>query len=111
MILYEYAMQVDVRCTPAEVDAAVRDRVTKDVTEALKAVCTINNQFIVNPTVWYGVNDNGAVKPRVVNSAGFISKTFENYLKKVKGWDRQKKLEGQTIDAYLELPSPPGFQL
>ncbi len=46
----ERPMQVHVRKTPDEVDAAVVQQVTGDVTAALQAVATSGTQFIVNDT-------------------------------------------------------------
>jgi hypothetical protein len=103
-------MQVQIRQIPDEIDEALRDRITDDVSAALASVCTVGNQFIVNDTIWYGENTKG-VKPRVVNTAGFISQKFEMFLKENRNWRRQKKLEGQTIDAYVELQVQAGYTI
>jgi hypothetical protein len=114
-------MQVDVRCTPGEIEDAIRDRITSDVTDALNSIRTVGNEFVVNDTPWYGPN-GGKVRPRVVNSADFLSRRFTGFLKDHRGWDREKVVgaqgvegeaaaEGQKIDAYIELETSPGFIL
>jgi hypothetical protein len=103
-------MQVQVRAFPDEVDESVLNRITGDVTAALQSVRTAGDQFIVNDTIWYGFNGK-KIMPRVVNTADFISRTFERFLKEQRGWERQKTLEGQTIDAYIELPIGPGYTI
>src|SRR5687768_10866512 len=104
-------MQVQVRKTPLELDAAVVSRVTDDVTAALRAVSTDGQLFVVNPTLWYGRNRQGGVSVQVVNSATYLSKTFQNFLSRDRGWRREKTLSGQTIDAYIALGGSPGSQL
>jgi hypothetical protein len=103
-------MQITARKTPEEVDQTVRDRVYRDVEDALSSVVTSGDRFIVNDTPWYAVS-GGRLKARVTNTAGYISKTFQDFLKQNRGWTAEKKLEGQRIDAYLELDHPAGFTL
>jgi hypothetical protein len=102
-------MKVVIREVPQEIDLTVRDRVTKDVTNALKAVTTVGGKFIVNDTQWFVLMQK-KLKARVMNTAEYISKTFENYLVSNCGWKQQENLEDQCIDAYLELDHPAGYQ-
>ncbi len=104
-------MQVQVRATPSEVDVGVSARVTGDVTAALQAVTTVGSQFVINDTPWLWKNPQGAMRPQVVNSAKYLSVKFQAYLHTQKGWDKEKTLAGQTIDAHIELPCPAGHQL
>jgi hypothetical protein len=101
-------MRITVRRTPDEVNRTVRNRVTRNVKDALNAVVTSGGKFIVNDTPWYAVV-GGKLKARVTNTAGYISKTFQDFLKQQRGWTAEKELEGQTIDAYLVLDHPAGF--
>ncbi len=73
-------MQVQVRRDPKEIDPAVVRQVTSDVTAALQGVATKGTRFVVNDTLWYGLNRKSKVTAQVVNSAGFISKTIQKYL-------------------------------
>jgi hypothetical protein len=104
-------MQVQVRAAPIELNQSIRDRVVADVTESLQSVRTDDERFVVNDTLWYGLNRQGRATLQVVNSAGFISQRFENYLHDVKGWQNQKMIDRQRIDGYIELPCPAGVVL
>lgn len=99
-------MQIQTRRTPPPfaVDDATSKRITNDVSAALQAITTLNDKFIVNDTVWYWVNQQGWVKPTVVNSALYLSETFEAELGR-RGWRRQETLDNQRIDAYRALPA------
>ncbi len=104
-------MLVRQRKQPDEIDPTVVGRVTDDVIAALQGIITASGKFIVNPTLWYGRNRQGKVTVQVVNSATFLSKTFQNFIQVQRGWEKEKVLSGQRIDAYIELPSEPGFNL
>jgi len=104
-------MQVQARKTPADIDPVVAARITADVTAALQSITTVEGRFVVNPTVWFGrKRSSQEVSVQVVNSASFLSKGFQSFLT-TRGWDTEKLLSGQRIDAYVEMPSAPGFQL
>ena len=103
-------MQIHLRKAPREVPDALRDQVTNDVCDALRSVRTVGADFVVNDTIWYGPS-HGEMRARVVNTADFISQTFEAFLRDQRGWTRQKQLEGQKIDAYVELPVEGGCAL
>src|SRR2546421_12544000 len=104
-------MQVGVRKIPDGIEPGIQTRVVGDVTAALQSVTTSGTQFIVNNTIWYGRNRQGKVTVQVVNSAGYISRKFATFLEQQKGWERQKTLAGQTIDAYIEIQSRAGHTL
>jgi len=69
---------------------------------ALNSVTTVGADFIVNPTVWYWRNPSGKIRPTVANSAKYISSKFQSSLKAM-GWEIEKTIRDQTIDAYTEL--------
>lgn len=78
-------------------------KILSDIDHALKAVRTSGNKFIVNDTVWYWKNPTGQVMPTVVNSAKFITSRFQNSLKNERGWETEKRLLEQDVDAYTEI--------
>jgi hypothetical protein len=104
-------MQVQVRATPAEVDASVVARVVKDVTAALQAITTVGRRFIINDTPWFWKNPQGQLRPQVVNSAKYLSKKFQDHLRDHRGWETEKSLSRQDIDSYIELPCAVGYRL
>ena len=87
---------------PSIASAAIDAQVTEAVTSALKAVRTLGDDFIVNDSLWFAVNDCGKVTLCVMNSATFISKKFLDHLVKL-GWTKEKELIEQRIDAHVEL--------
>lgn len=87
---------------PSSVSAAINDQVSNAVTTALQAVRTVDNDFVVNDSLWFAENDRGRVTPCVMNSAAFISKTFLAELEGL-GWTKEKEILEQRIDAYVEL--------
>ena len=104
-------MQVQVRAAPIEINQVIRDRVIEDVTESLQSVTTRGNRFVVNDTLWYGLNRQGKATLQVVNSAGYISQRFEKHLRDARGWKSQEMIDRQRIDGYIALPSRSGFVL
>lgn len=88
-------------------------RIEKDVVFALSNVtANSDTEFIINSSIWYSitVTKKGEKKaqPRVVNSADYISKLFGKNLS-TKGWiagAKEKTLNGQKIDGYIELDTP-----
>lgn len=91
-------MKVEVESYNASITLEIRKKLIEDVTEALQAVQTEGGQFVVNDTLWYWKNPAGAIRPTVVNSASYISKTFQNFLEGI-GWHKEPTLRGQNFDA------------
>ena len=96
-------MKVTALARPSLISAAIEAQVTGAITQALKAVRTTDDDFIVNDLLWFAVNDRGKVTPCAMNSAKFISKKFLDELKTI-GWTKEKSIIAQKIDAYLEIP-------
>jgi hypothetical protein len=102
-------MKIGFRKSPSCVNNKVAARVTADITFSLQSIVNLNNNFVVNNTLWYFRNPKGQACPTVVNSATYISKKFQEALK-TKGWQTEKKLSGQTIDGFIELQCPDNFK-
>jgi hypothetical protein len=79
---------------PKDVERAAE----RELRGALNAIKTEDDRFVVNPTKWYLMDGNQA-KPLVMNRAPFLSNTFQQSLHNA-GWTKEKKLSGQTIDAF-----------
>ena len=69
------------------------------------------DKFIVNPTIWYSIvptkKGHLDAKPRVMNSADFLSRQLGKNLKS-RGWTagaKEQQIDGQKIDGYIELES------
>jgi hypothetical protein len=63
----------------------VEDQIEKEISLALKSIKTVNNEFVVNNTVWYKARGKDKIKPCVVNSADFLSQTFQKQLNQTLG--------------------------
>lgn len=87
-------------------------RVKEDVERSLSGIVANSpDKFIVNPTVWYNIvpTKKGSLdaKPRVMNSADFLSRQLGANLK-ARGWiagASEQEIDGQKIDGYIELES------
>lgn len=84
-------------------NAAIEAAIRADMDTALNAIRTRGDKFIVNDAPWFWQNPAGKVRPSVANSAKFITKTFQAYLKNKLGWEIEKSLSNQDIDAYKEF--------
>jgi len=93
-------MIVDVESYNASISEPIRRRLIQEVSDALQSIQTRDEKFIVNDTEWYWRNPAGALRPTVVNSAGYISKRFQNALAEM-GWVKEPTIEGQNFDAML----------
>lgn len=91
---------------------SVYKRVLKDVTDSIVGI-TANSpdKFIVNPMLWYNIvpTKKGALeaKPRVMNSADYLSKKLGSQLH-AKGWKAgpdEAEIDEQKIDGYIEIPN------
>lgn len=91
-------MKVEVESTNPTITKSISDRLISEVSQALKSVTTDGGEFVVNDTLWFWKNPAGAVRPTVVNSAGYISKNFQNGLEKL-GWEKEPTINGQNFDA------------
>lgn len=97
-------MRVEDRCLPAAIPPALASAVRDDVWSALKEVTTVDGALIINDTKWLAIRQSGKATPVVMNSANFLSKTFQNCLHKTgRDWEIEKELLDQTIDAYKEF--------
>lgn len=81
----------------------VASRIKNDVQSALSSIRTRGSDFIVNDSNWYWRNPTGKVRPTVVNSAKFITGNFQRHLERNRGWQIEKCLCGQRVDAYSEF--------
>jgi hypothetical protein len=95
-------MQVTVVAEPS-IQAALRKRVSADISAALQAVVTVGPRFVVNDSIWYARKRRGGVSPCVVNSASYISKRFQSALEQRPGWHAETAIYGQKIDGYGEF--------
>lgn len=98
-------MKIYHRCSPDGVEKSVENRVIHDISHSLGSIVTQGNQFVVNDSEWFIRRGSGKLTPCVMNAAKFLSNTFQGTLKDECHWEREKKLAGQTIDAFVELPS------
>jgi hypothetical protein len=96
-------MKVHHRCSPEAIEAAISERVVDDVTRALCSIVTQDDRFVVNDSEWFIRRGKGGVTPCVMNAAKFLSQTFQTVLKETCGWEKEKQIAGQVIDAYVEL--------
>lgn len=95
-------MIVKSRSKPTGLVSALDEKVSKDVGAALRAITTSGEHCVVNDTAWYSLK-SGVPKRCVMNSAEYFSKQFLTALHEVGGWHREKTIEGQTIDAFIEI--------
>jgi hypothetical protein len=96
-------MKVHHRCSPDTVESAVGARVVQDVTRALCAVVTHDDRFVANDSAWFLKRGSGKITPCVMNAAKFLSEKFQNTLRDECGWEKEKEIAGQIIDAYCAL--------
>lgn len=100
-------MKVSIEHLDPQIDSEIAKAIIEPVTQALNRIVTVGNQFVVNPSHWYWINPKMKVRPSVVNSAAFLSTHFQNNLQEL-GWFKEKTIQDQKIDAYIEMPSPLG---
>lgn len=103
-------MKVENRDSPSEVHSDIRNRIVSDVSASLESIVTQGDQFVVNDTLWHAIQGQ-QVTPTVVNSAKYITGHFKEHLDQQADWETEKKISGQTIDGYIELPTPNAFQI
>jgi hypothetical protein len=92
------------------IPAEVSQRINTDVIDALSAVASDGeSRLIVNDSQWFNVvaNKKGIIepKPRVMNSADFLSKKFGNFIES-RNWAAgtgEVEIEGQKMDGFIEL--------
>jgi hypothetical protein len=80
-------------------NSKVEAQIRSEVEGALRAIRTRGSDFVVNDSIWFWQNPAGKIRPTVVNSAKFITGTFQRHLESI-GWEIEKKLDGQDVDAY-----------
>lgn len=91
-------MQVHVRAAPAEVHQSIRDRVTADVSESLQSVKTDGERFVINDTLWYGLNRQGkATQPSCRQAEFRFSRNTPRTLNTVTSGSGGKQALGRRI--------------
>lgn len=91
-------MNIILRSTPGLPDD-VSKQVDADVCFALSSIVTLNDRFIVNPSLWF--SDKG--RPMVMNQADFISRKFQCALRDSRHWSIEANIDGERIDAFTML--------
>lgn len=106
-------LKTHVRFIPSEIPKEIAEKVIADVVNGLQSIVTIENKFIVNDTLWFALQGKKHKKPTpiVVNSAHFITKRLQNFLKEKAGWSVESLISGQQIDAYTSLDCGLGMVL
>lgn len=95
-------MIVEVESYNESIASEIRAKLISDVTKALQRIETEPGEFVVNDTLWFWKNPAGKVRPTVVNSAFYLSKTFQNELKAL-GWEKEPIIVGQKFDAMIKI--------
>ncbi|MCM2350182.1 MAG: hypothetical protein NDI69_09175 [Bacteriovoracaceae bacterium] len=92
------------------IPSVVSNKIESDTLSALRKITANSNKvFIVNPTIWYTISPTKSgefkPKPKVMNSADYISKLFGKNLSKL-GWvagEKEQTINDQKIDGYIEI--------
>jgi len=100
-------MDIRERLIPTEIPSNAYERIKNDVFLSLNSVKTNGEQFVINDTIWYDYTTRPPVKAKVVNSATFISKKFQDTLKE-NNWVTEMKIKEQRIDGYIEIETSGG---
>jgi hypothetical protein len=85
--------------TNPRVDSTVTQAIKKEIEDSFNI--GLETPFIVNDTKWFKYIGK-KMKPRVTNSAEYISKKFQQELQR-HGWETDKTIENQEIDGYKEF--------
>jgi len=92
-------METELKFSSGIIPDEIKRSVYKEVASSLESITTVEDNFIVNPTVYRSVSN---LNPRVTNSAKFLSGNFQDNLRDDHGWTKEKRIIEQTIDAYKE---------
>lgn len=82
---------------------AVRNDVINKVTESLESIITINNQFIVNDTIFFRQQPSKKITPCVMNKASYMSGRFQSTLEKLPNCQAETILNKQAIDGLITV--------
>lgn len=80
----------------------IEKRLSDDMQAALQNIKSVGDDFVVNDSTWFWKNPSGQAKPRVANSAKFITGRFQAKLREL-GWSTDKSILDQEIDGYIEI--------
>lgn len=84
---------------PETVTRAVID----NVSEALNSITTIDKKFVVNDSLYFRKQRTKKITPCVMNSANFISKSFQANLAKIDNCSGETKIGGQAFDGLIKV--------
>ena len=91
---------------------AVLDDVTTKVSASLDSIVTTGGRFVVNDSLFYRESRKGKITPCVINSATFLSKSFQGNLGALSNAKGETKILKQSIDGFIEYPyEGRGFQI
>lgn len=81
----------------------VREVATQIVGDSLRQIVTRGDQFVINDTLYFRAQRTGRVTTCVMNSASFLSKSFQRNLAGYPGCNGETKIDGQNIDGTITL--------
>lgn len=87
------------------IDDVLNSNIKAAIEKSLSGICTLDAKFIVNDTLWFARNRKGDISPCVVNSAGFLSKTFQKNLGEIPNWKGETRIDKQNFDGFGTLPT------
>lgn len=82
----------------------IRDSAIEIIQNCLKSITTIDNEFIINDSLFYREQKPNRFTPCVVNSATYISSKFQAYLDSLPNTQGETTIQGQSIDGYINIP-------
>jgi len=82
----------------------VKETVTSRISKSLNSIVTQDSEFVVNDTLHFRRQRSGKITTCVMNSATYISKTFQQNLATFDGCFGETKIDGQNIDGVIVTP-------
>lgn len=80
----------------------IKEKIEHDVVDALKKIMTVDNQFIINNSLWFKQKSKEKANPCVMNAAEFNLVDL--------GWNKEKDMSNQRIDAFIVIEkNEPGY--
>ncbi|MDI4659572.1 MULTISPECIES: hypothetical protein [Cobetia] len=94
-------MKIEIKHDGSFIPHQVRDNAIDIVSSCLQKIITSNNEFVVNDTIYFRAQRNQKVTTCVMNSATYLSNSFQSNLSMIDGCYGETKRHGQNIDGLI----------
>ena len=96
-------MIVDIERNSEFIPVDLRNKLISIIRSTLNDIKTTDSEFVINDKLCFREQRGGKITTCVMNSASFISNSFQRILATHEGCRGETKIQGQAFDGFIKL--------